>query len=308
MHLNRFDLNLLIALDALLHERHVTRAAERVFLSQPAMSLALRRLREYFNDPLLVRVGRVLQPTPRGLALIEPVRETLLRAQTVLGTQPTFDAMTVKRAFTVVIPDFAVPWLVPKLLRQLSVIAPGVRLQLEKWSSTGLNRLTYGDIDFFITLDGPGPSAEPDTSDSILSTALQTIRWVCAASADHPKLGGELSREEFLSLPHVYVRMPGDELPLDGVVRQLWHAELDVRAITENVLEVPFMIRGTPLIAVVPENLALQLGGGLPIRVLELPPGLLPRRRICLKWHRRSEPDPGHAWLRDLIVATSRGP
>src|SRR5688572_14126405 len=85
MQLNRFDLNLLIALDALLHEKNVTRAAERVFVSQPAMSAALQKLRDYFDDPLLVRVGRDMELTPRGLSLVEPVREALLRIQATLG-------------------------------------------------------------------------------------------------------------------------------------------------------------------------------------------------------------------------------
>ncbi len=97
MQLNRFDLNLLIALDALLHEKNVTRAAERVFVSQPAMSAALQKLRDYFNDQLLVRVGRDMELTPRGLSLVEPVREALLRIQITLGTQPTFDPAKVQR-------------------------------------------------------------------------------------------------------------------------------------------------------------------------------------------------------------------
>jgi DNA-binding transcriptional LysR family regulator len=88
MQLNRFDLNLLIALDALLHERNGTRAAERVFISQPAMSAAFQKLREFFEDLLLVRVGRDMQPTPRGLSLGEPVREALLELQTTLGHAP----------------------------------------------------------------------------------------------------------------------------------------------------------------------------------------------------------------------------
>src|SRR5690242_15527447 len=103
MHLNRFDLNLLIALDALLKEKNVTRAAERMFVSQPAMSAALQKLRDCFNDPLLIRVGRDMELTPRGLSLIEPVRESLLSIQMMLGTQPTFDPATVKRSFTVII-------------------------------------------------------------------------------------------------------------------------------------------------------------------------------------------------------------
>src|SRR3954467_5385369 len=99
MQLNRFDLNLLIALDALLREKNVTRAAERVFVSQPAMSAALHKLREYFNDPLLVGVGRERELTPRGESLVGSVRQTLLRRQMRLGQQPPFDPKTARRDF-----------------------------------------------------------------------------------------------------------------------------------------------------------------------------------------------------------------
>src|SRR5271163_2833775 len=116
MRLNRFDLNLLMVLDALLTEKNVTRAGERVFLSQPAMSAALGKLREYFNDPLLVRIGRDMQLTSRGLALIEPVRDVLMHAQVVLGTQPGFDASNAKRLFSIMVPDFVVPWLMPRVI------------------------------------------------------------------------------------------------------------------------------------------------------------------------------------------------
>ncbi len=97
MQLNRFDLNLLIALDALLQEKNVTRAAERVFLSQPAMSASLQKLRDYFQDPLLVRVGRDMELTPKALSLVHPVREALLKVQQTLGTEASFDASTVRR-------------------------------------------------------------------------------------------------------------------------------------------------------------------------------------------------------------------
>ena len=127
MQLNRFDLNLLIALDALLREKNVTRAAERVFVSQPAMSAALHKLREYFNDPLLVRVGREMELTPRGESLVEPVREALLRIQMMLGTQPTFDPKTARRDFTVIMSEEAVPGVLPALLRTLAQRGPRAR-------------------------------------------------------------------------------------------------------------------------------------------------------------------------------------
>src|SRR5579863_2468443 len=123
MQLNRFDLNLLIALDALLHEKNVTRAAERVFVSQPAMSAALQKLRDYFDDSLLVRVGRDMELTPRGLSLVEPVREALLRIQATLGTQPTFEPGTARREFTIIVSEEAVPGFLPAILQQVAAQA-----------------------------------------------------------------------------------------------------------------------------------------------------------------------------------------
>src|SRR5581483_4040519 len=153
MQLNRFDLNLLIALDALLHEKNVTRAAERVFVSQPAMSAALQKLRDYFDDPLLVRVGRDMELTPRGLSLVEPVREALLRIQATLGTQPTFDPATVKRTFTVIVTDEAAGGVVPAALRRVAREAPGVQCHIEQVSQTSLGRIEYGDADLCLCLD-----------------------------------------------------------------------------------------------------------------------------------------------------------
>src|SRR6202000_282546 len=120
MQLNRFDLNLLIALDALLHEKNVTRAAERVFLSQPAMSASLQKLRDFFQDQLLVRVGRDMELTPRAQSLVQPVREALLKVQATLGTHPTFDAATVRRTYTVIATDEAIPELVPRVLNRMA--------------------------------------------------------------------------------------------------------------------------------------------------------------------------------------------
>lgn len=308
LQLHRFDLNLLLALDALLRERNVTRAAERVFVSQPAMSGALAKLRGYFDDPLLVRVGRELQLTPRALALAGPVREAILQVEAALGTRPTFDPGTARRAISMMVPDFLVPLVMPRILRQLVHAAPGIRVQLENWSQTGPARLESGDIDFFVAVDAPrvlGLAAFPE---SLCRAELCAIRWVCVASRDHPSVGDSLTREEFLRLPQVYVRAPGNLLPVDEAVRRQLHVELDVRVTTESVLEVPFIVAGTPLVAVLPEHLAAQLADCLGVRILELPVGLVPRRRVDIFWHKRNEPDPAHAWMREIMLQILRQP
>jgi LysR family nod box-dependent transcriptional activator len=301
MRLQRFDLNLLIALDALLREKSVTRAAERVFVSQPAMSTALNKLREYLNDPLLVRVGQTFELTPKGLALIEPTHEALQHVLAALGTQAVFDPATSHRTFRAMIPDFVVPWLLPPVIQRFNQAGSGVRLELENWSSTGPARVVHGELDFFVAIDSARLLGLDHFPDSLASIELRPVRWICAASKDNPLIEADLTREQFLQLPHVYVRTPGDGMPTVEAVRRQLGMELDVRISTQNVLEVPFILPGTPLVAIMPESLALQLSQCLSLKLFNLPSGLLPRRQIRLFWHRRSEPDPGHGWLRNLI-------
>src|ERR1700686_770794 len=131
MQLNRFDLNQLIALDALLREKNVTRASEKLCVSQPGMSAALHKLRDYFGDQLLVRVGREMELTPRGLSLVEPVREALLRIQATRGTQPSFDPATPRGEFAVIGSGEAVPGFLPATLQQVAAQAPDVRCRIE---------------------------------------------------------------------------------------------------------------------------------------------------------------------------------
>jgi len=307
MQLNRFDLNLLIALDALLHEKNVTRAAERVFVSQPAMSAALQKLRDYFNDPLLVRVGRDMELTPRGLSLVEPVREALLRIQATLGTQPTFDPATVQRAFTLIVSADAILRVMPAVFRRISREAPGIQCHIEHFSETTLSRLVYGDADLYLGLNSLrlfGLRAFPETLRII---DLRPVRWVCVVSKDHPHVEDRISEAQYLGLPHVFGWPSGHTIPLEELVRRLANANIDVRATTQGLLEIPSLIAGTELIATLPEHLALALEKLAPVKVLALP-FETPETREVVIWHKRNEPDPGHAWLRDIVIEAARIP
>jgi DNA-binding transcriptional LysR family regulator len=305
MQLNRFDLNLLLALDALLHEKNVTRAAERVFVSQPAMSAALQKLRDYFADPLLVRVGRDMELTPRGMSLVEPVREALLRIQAALGTQPTFDPATVKQAFTVIVTDEAAPILMPRVLGQLARDAPGIQIHVEHVTQSAIGRLEHGDVDLCLCLDNLrffGVRAYPET---VRIVPLRPVRWVCVVSRDHPTVGDEMTKEKYISLPHVFGRPSGYAAPVDELVRRMTNQNLEVRATAQSLLELPFLIVGTPLVAMIPERLAALLAPTLPIKVFPLPFEAV-SDTVMVAWHERRELDPGHAWLRQLFIDLAR--
>ena len=308
MQLNRFDLNLLIALDALLHEKNVTRAAERVFVSQPAMSAALQKLREFFDDQLLVRVGRDMQLTPRGLSLVEPVREALLRIQATLGTQPSFDPGTVQRTFTLIVSADALLRVMPTVFRRLANEAPGIRCHVEHFSETTLSRLEYGDADLYLGLNSLrlfGLRAFPD---SLRIVDLRQVRWLCAVSKDHPIVtGDQITPEQYLALPHVFGWPSGHTIPLEELVRRLLSAELDVKATTQGLIEIPFMLAGTRLVATLPEHLAHTLAKLAPIKLMPVPFDTPDTREVVI-WHKRNEPDPGHAWLREVLIEAAKLP
>ena len=305
MQLNRFDLNLLIALDALLHEKNVTRAAERVFVSQPAMSAALQKLREYFNDQLLVRIGRDMELTPRGLSLVEPVREALLKIQATLGTQPSFDPGTVQRTFSLIVSADAVLRVLPQVLRKLAREAPGITCHVEHFSDTTLSRLESGDADLFLGLNSLrlfGLRAFPET---LHLFDLRPVKWVAVVAKDHPSVGDNITEAQYLALPHVFGWPSGHTLPLEEMVRRLTNADIMVRASTPGLLEIPFLLEGTELIATLPEHLATVLAKVAPVKVLPLP-FETPETREVVIWHKRNESDPGHAWMRNMIIASAR--
>jgi LysR family nod box-dependent transcriptional activator len=304
MQLNRFDLNLLIALDALLHEKNVTRAAERVFISQPAMSAALQKLREFFDDQLLVRVGRDMQLTPRGLSLVGPVREALLQIQATLGTQATFDPRTVQRTFTLIVSADALLRVMPVVFQRLSRDAPGIRCHVEHFSETTLSRLEYGDADLFIGLNSLRLFGLREFPESLRIVDLRPVRWLCAVAKDHPTVGDTITEEQYLDLPHVFGWPSGHTVPLEELARRLLRANLDVRATTQGLLEIPFMLAGTQLVATLPEDLARTLAQLAPIKLLPVP-FETPDTHEVIIWHKRNEPDPGHAWLREVLIAAA---
>jgi len=301
MQFHRFDLNLLIALDTLLREKNITRAAEKVFVSQPAMSAALHRLRDYFDDPLLVRVGRDMELSPRGQSLVDPVREALLLIQATLGTQPTFTAATTQREFTLILSEEAVPGLLPAILERVSTDAPGIRIKIELVSQAALSRVEYGEVDLCLCLDSLRLFDVRAYPDALRSVRLRPVRWVCAVDRDHPSVKDSISTEQYFSLPHVFGRPNGYTTTAEELVRRLLDVEIPVHITVPSLLHLPLVLRGTRLIATMPERVAQMFASTLPIKSFPLP-FETPALNEILLWHKRNESDPAHAWLRELLV------
>src|ERR1700722_15595690 len=301
MQFHRFDLNLLIALDTLLREKNITRAAEKVFVSQPAMSAALHRLRDYFGDPLLVRVGRDMELSPRGQSLVDPVREALLLIQATLGTQPTFTAATTQREFTLILSEEAVPDLLPAITERVSTDAPGIRINIELVSHRALSHLEYGDADLCLCMDSLGMFDVRNYPDTLRSVRLRPVRWICAVDRDHPTVGDSISPEQYFALPHVFGRPNGHTATAEVLVRRLLDIDLPVHITVPSLLHLPLVLRGTRLVATMPERVAQMFASTLSFKTFPLPVEAPPLHEILL-WHKRHDSDPAHTWLRDLLV------
>ncbi|WP_122282888.1 LysR family transcriptional regulator [Pseudomonas syringae group genomosp. 3] len=289
------DLNLLKALDALLDERSVTRAADRLSLTQPAVSGMLNRLRESFDDALFVRAQRGIVPTLRAEQLATPVKQLLADIESMLRPQafnPLTACMTVKVAST----DYALRAVVVPFLNALRKQAPNVRVSIQPVNGQELvAQLDRGDIDLvLITPENmtPGLHAVP----------LFDEDYVCAMRTDHPDaVQGRLSLDRFCALDHVLVSPAGGGF--HGVTDDALERLGRTRRVTVSVtsfLVVPEMLLASDLMAVVPRRLA---AGNAGLALLE-PPVEIPGFRKTLAWHERTHRDEGHRWVRSLMVNT----
>ncbi len=301
MQFQRFDLNLLIALDVLLREKNVTRAAERVFVSQPAMSAALHKLRDYFGDPLLVRVGRDMELTPRGSSLIHPVREALLKIQATLGTQPTFEAASSQREFTIIVSEEAVPGLLPRIIKRIASEAPSIRCHIELVSQTSLSKLEGGEADLCLILDNLRLYDAQAYPDNLHSTLLRPVRWVCAVDRQHPTVTDHLSAEQFQTLPHVVGRPGGYAASGEELIRRLLDIDVTVQLTVPSLLHLPLVLVGTRYAAILPERVAEPFLDESTIKIFPLP-FPTPAQHEILLWHKRHDTDPAHMWLRQLVT------
>ena len=305
MHFNRLDLNLLVGLDALLQEKSVTRAAERLHLTQPTMSGALRKLREHFNDPLLERTGRTMELTPRAEELVNPVREILINIQGLEDSDDFFDPGRVRRSFSIAMTDVVSRLFLPEIMKRLVSEAPGVSLQIEPFTPDMHEQLVNGELNLVIRADFHSPQIH-SIMENLVDEFLFEDQWVCAVSADHPTVGDELSLEEFVELPHASLRFPGEVTTLQEISLMQASLDIDIRLAASNFFTLFNALPGTSLVTLLPLLMAERLGGSTPVRLLSPPFEISPLREM-LVWHSRDSTDAGHRWLRDLFKEVAAG-
>ncbi|PDO82846.1 LysR family transcriptional regulator [Kosakonia sacchari] len=294
INLNRLDLNLLLTLDVLLREHNVTRAAQRLNLSQPSVSVQLARLREIFDDPLLLPGPRGMQPTVRADELREPLRQALEALERAVSPVNAFDPARASVTWRIAATDYTESAVLLPLLGTLRRDAPASRLAVFELNPGQIKRQAeQGDIDLFFHLREGAPA-------SLHQRLLFTERYVLAGRLGHPALKRRPSLKQFCQLEHVIVSPEG------GGFQAATDDALAARGLTRNVvLSVPhflFMLDAlarTDLVAVLPERLVATTGA---LQVVD-PPVDLPGFDMLMLWHERLHRDPGHKWLRQQVLA-----
>jgi DNA-binding transcriptional LysR family regulator len=293
VNIGALNLNLLVVLDALLVDRHVSRASTRLGLSQPAVSNALAQLRDVFSDPLLVRSGGRMVPTERALSLAGPVHAALGQLSAALDA-PVFDPGRVQRSFVIATTDFVDFVLLPKLLARINREAPGVRLQIREWSQHRVPpTLETGEIDLMIGFYPDVPAGHRDER-------LFPDEFVCIVRKDHPKVGRKLDLKTYTKLEHVLVTA---EAAGPGVVDTVLAKRGMSRTVglrMSHFLMVPAVVAATDYVAAVSRRVAEPYAAHLPLRILPAPLRL-PRGSVGQVWHERTHSSAAHAWLRALI-------
>jgi len=299
MHLRGLDLNLLVALDVLLEETNVTRAAERLNLSQSGTSTALTRLRDFFDDQLLVPFGRRMVLTPLAQTLVQPVREILLQAHTLIDTTPGFSPATASRTFTVMASDYVASTFLAGCARRIAREAPGIVLEIIAHGTIPHEPLERGDVDFLVM-------PEQWLSKDHPSCRLFSDDYVCISWVGNKQFGADPDLADYLALGHVVARFgPARGMAFDEWFTERFEEPRRVEVVAMNFAMLPQFVVGTERLATVHRRFADQYSAHYPIRVHPLP-FVMPPITECLQWNRFSDRHPAIIWMRGLLEDCAR--
>lgn len=294
MRFHHLNLNLLIALDALLSEANVSRAAKQCGLTQSAMSGALKRLRTHFEDELLVQVGRTMVLTSLAQSLVAPVRELLLEAQTIAMTRARFDPVTSERRFVIMSSDYLATVLLVGINRYLATHAPRISILLQPLADTKTREdFDDGKIDFIFLPDRYLSTKHP-------REALFEDDWTCVAWAKNTAIGKELTLDRYLSLGHVQTLLRSGGMVFDdSYIMRMGHAR-KIAAVVPTFTLMPEFVVGTNLVGTMQTRAAKIFARRFPLKLFP-PPLEIPPISMSVQWHKSFDRDPGSLWIRGVI-------
>ncbi len=300
MDTKRLDLNLLVTLEALLMEQNVTKAAARLHLSQPAVSAQLNRLRDMFDDPLLIPAHRGMTPTAKALELMDPLRQSLDLVRATVTSHRKFEPAKAKLTVVIGCTDYPQAAIVAPLAVALRKKAPGVRIAVRNLDVTQLEpQMARGDVDLgFMT-----PVVAPP---NLRFRHLFDERYVLIGRRKHPRLREDITLDEFVELEHVMVspRGGGFVTPVDDALAALGRRR-NVVLSAASFLFVPEIVSRSDFVALVPERLVRDRTDKL--KLLD-PPLHVEGFSMGMVWHERSQGHPGHRWIRDTAASLVSAP
>jgi DNA-binding transcriptional LysR family regulator len=293
--MENFDLNLLRVFDALQRHGHLGRAAQELDLSQPAVSYALKRLREDLGDALFVKTRSGMQPTPRAMQLAPVVQSVLDDVRRRVLSAPIFEPGKAQRTFTIAMSDVGEMVALPALLQRLVSLAPGINLSTVSLPPSALlPALQRSEVDlalgYFPDLDGV----------DVFQQRLARHSFVCVVRRNHPAIKRRLTKKVFCELPHALIKTEGRREEI--IERFLKTHGIERRALlnTPHYLSIPMTLAATDLIATVSSDVAAQFARMADLAILE-PPFKMPQFDVRQYWHRSQQDDPANLWLRRIV-------
>ena len=298
MRFKGLDLNLIVAFEALMSDRSVSRAAERLNLSQPAMSNALARLRSYFGDELLIARNKRMYPTPFAETLLPQVRQALETMEGEIATSRHFDPATTNRTFRIMTSDYIATSILFPIVTRLAATAPGVRIELLLPSPRRIELLESGAIDLLITL-------QEYVTPELPSERLFEDVYRLVGRAGHPALSGEPTLAAMLAYDHVHVAIGDERLPSFGdAYLDRMGIQRRIAMIAPNFGMLPWLLQDTDWLALIQGRLAAQMARNFPLVAVE-PPLPIPPLVEMAQYHVTRSNDPGLRWLIDLIRSST---
>lgn len=298
MRFQHLDLNLLVALDVLLAEQNITRAAARLHMTQSAASGILNRLRNYFDDELLSLVGRKMIPTPLAKELQEPIREVLLKINTTIARRTVDDPLTSKRHFKIMASDYMINVLLSDVLRVINKDAPGMTFEFFSPDQHSVDLLLRGELDLMIA---PEKFILPDHEMCFLFEE----QYVCLVCENNEIVGDKLTLENYLELGHITVSFGRERTSgLEEWLLKEYGIQRRLEVVAHSYHSLPQMLTGTNRIATIHRRLAAEFAKRMPLRLLSSPVNL-PVMREFMCWNKSHNNDNQAKWLREKIICAT---